>query len=155
LSRPESNEDFEDMLAALREVGADFLIVGSYAVAAHGLLRATEDIDLFVRSTAENAQLVYEAIVRFGAPIAAHGITAADFAKPDTVYQIGLPPRRIDILTSIDGVSFDEACEGAIEGNVGAVAVRFIGRSALVRNKRATGRAKDLGDAEELERQGR
>ena len=150
----EVNPDFADMVACLVEHEVDFLVVGAYALAAHGFPRATGDIDLLVRPTAANAERVLRALAAFGAPVAAHGVSTRDFEQPDHVYQIGLPPRRIDILTSISGVSFDEAAADAVDGNLGGVPVKFIGREAMVRNKRASGRLKDLADAELLEQDG-
>jgi len=145
------NEDFVDIVACLTAEGAEFLVVGAYALAAHGFPRMTGDIDLFVRPTIENAARVYRALLAFGAPVTAHGVTERDFQIEDNVYQMGLPPRRIDIMTSISGVSFDEATAEALEGKLGTASVRFIGRAALARNKRAAGRPKDLVDAELLE----
>jgi hypothetical protein len=150
MSAVDVNEDFVDIAKGFVDNGVDFLIVGAYALAAHGFPRTTGDIDLFVRPTPENAARVFRALADFGAPIAAHGVTQRDFEVEDKVYQLGLPPRRIDILTSISGVSFDEAAEAAIEGNLGPVRVRFIGKAAMARNKLASGRPKDLADAELL-----
>ena len=145
------NEDFVDMAKGFIDHGVEFLIVGAYALAAHGFPRTTGDIDMLVRPTAENAARVFRALTDFGAPVAAHGVTQHDFEVEEKVYQLGLPPRRIDILTSISGVSFDEAAAEAIEGNLGPVRVRFIGKAAMARNKRASGRPKDLVDAELLQ----
>jgi hypothetical protein len=145
------NEDFADVVASLVAERAEFLIVGAYALAAHGFPRMTGDIDILVRPTAANAERVYRALLAFGAPLSAHGVSASDFAAEGNVYQMGLPPRRIDVLTSVSGVSFDEANAEAIEGQLGSVVVRFIGKAALVRNKRAAGRPKDLVDADLLE----
>jgi hypothetical protein len=144
------NEDFVDIASHFIENGVEFLIVGAYALAAHGFPRATGDIDLFVRPTPENAARVFRALVAFGAPVAAHGVTPQDFAVENHVYQMGLPPRRIDVLTSISGVSFDEAATGAIDGQLGPVKIRFIGKAAMARNKVAAGRPKDLADAQLL-----
>lgn len=144
------NEDFVDMLSALTDNGVEFLIVGAYALAAHGFPRATGDIDILVAPTPDNATRVFRALVGFGAPVAAHGVTPTDFATKGAVYQIGLPPRRIDLLTSITGVEYDEAAVGAVNGHVGPCAVRFIGRAALIKNKQSTGRTKDLADVEQL-----
>jgi hypothetical protein len=141
------NEDFVDIAKGFIDNGVDFLIVGAYALAAHGFPRTTGDIDIFVRPAPENAARVFRALADFGAPVAAHGVTQHDFEVEDKVYQLGLPPRRIDILTSISGVSFDEAAENAIQGNLGPVKVRFIGKAAMARNKLAAGRPKDLVDA--------
>jgi hypothetical protein len=145
------NEDFVDIARSFIDNGVDFLIVGAYALAAHGFPRTTGDIDIFVRPAPANAARVFRALADFGAPVAAHGVTQRDFEVEDKVYQLGLPPRRIDILTSISGVSFDEAAENAIEGNLGPVKVRFIGKEAMARNKLASGPPKDLVDAELLQ----
>jgi hypothetical protein len=145
------NEDFVDIVACLEAEGAEFLIVGAYALAAHGFPRMTGDIDIFVRPTLENSARVYRALLAFGAPVVAHGVTERDFQIEDNIYQMGLPPRRIDIMTSVSGVSFDEASAEAIEGKLGDVTVRFIGKAAQARNKRAAGRPKDLVDAALLE----
>lgn len=145
------NEDFVDIAKGFIDNGVEFLIVGAYALAAHGFPRTTGDIDIFVRPAPGNAARVFRALADFGAPVAAHGVTQHDFEVEDKVYQLGLPPRRIDILTSISGVSFDEAAENAIEGNLGPVRVRFIGKAAMKRNKLASGRPKDLVDAELLQ----
>lgn len=151
MTPPELNEDFADVLRALHEAGADFVIVGAHALAAFGVVRATGDIDLFVRSTTENAERVYAALTVFGAPLAAHGITISDFAQEGWVYQLGLPPRRIDVLTSISGVSFDDAWASRVPLRLAGVDVFVIGRDALIRNKRAAGRPKDVLDADLLE----
>jgi hypothetical protein len=144
------NEDFRDLLRALLEADARFLVVGAHAMAVHGVPRATGDLDVWVAADPENADLVVRALVRFGAPLATMGITRADFLREDQVVQIGLPPRRIDVLTSISGVPFAEAWEGRVAHEVAGLIVPFLGRTALVRNKRASGRAKDLADLEAL-----
>src|SRR5262245_61715652 len=95
------NEDFRDVVVVFCDEGVEFVIVGAYALAFHGAPRASGDIDLFVRPSLENAARVYDALMQFGAPVAAHGVMAADFARAGTIYQIGLPPRRVDILTEI------------------------------------------------------
>jgi len=144
-------EDFIDFVRCLREERCEFLIVGAHAIAAHGAPRATGDLDVFVRADESNAERVFRALLRFGAPVAAHGVTASDFVVSGTVYQMGLPPNRIDVMTEISGVSFDEAACDTIEGHLGSERVRCIGLAALIRNKRAAGRSKDLADAETLE----
>jgi hypothetical protein len=96
------NPDFSDMLSTLNAEGVEYLVVGGYALGAHGLPRATKDIDIWVRPTAENAERAFRALARFGAPL--HGLTMADLASKGTVFQIGVPPLRIDILTMIDGI---------------------------------------------------
>jgi len=148
---PGLNPDFVDLLEALREADVEFVIVGAHAMAAHGVPRATGDLDVLVRPTRENARRVLEGLRRFGAPVDAHGITEEDFVTPGTVYQIGLPPRRIDILSSISGVSFDEAASERLVVEVDGLDLGFIGRRALLDNKRATGREKDLLDVKLLE----
>lgn len=144
------NRDFEDMLAALEASGARYLVVGAHALAVHGIPRATGDLDLWVEASPENADRVWTAILAFGAPAEALGVELADLARSGTVVQIGMAPRRIDILTGIDGVSFEEAWPGRTSARLGKIEVPVIGRDAIVRNKRATGRAKDLADLEAL-----
>ncbi len=151
-SSADVNDDFVDMLTALQRHDVAFVIVGAYALAAHGFPRATGDIDIFVEPTRDNAVKVFRALLDFGAPVAAHGVTASDFESVGTVYQIGLPPRRIDLLTSISGVEYAEAVSDALPGHVGPCEVRFIGRAALIKNKSATGRTKDVADVEQLRR---
>ena len=143
------NPDYRDMLSALSAAGADYLVVGAHAVAAHGFPRATGDLDIWVRPTKENADRVWRALVNFGAPRSQ--LKAEDFCSPDTVYQVGLAPNRIDILTSIDGVHFDEAWPHRKQTNVDELVFFVIGRNQLLANKRATGRPKDLADVAWLE----
>jgi hypothetical protein len=145
------NEDFRDILALLLESGAEFVVVGAHALAIHGAARATGDIDLLVRPTVENAERVCAALRAFGAPLATHGVSSRDFAVEGTIYQLGLPPRRIDVLTRIDGVSFDEVWAGREHRNVDELSVPFLGRAELMRNKKAAGRPKDLADLALLE----
>lgn len=140
------------MLEALSSARVEFIVVGAHALAAHGYPRATGDIDILVRPTSENAARVITALQRFGAPVEAHGISQADFEQLGNVYQIGLPPRRIDILTEISGVSFDEAWASRVEAQLGGRTLAILGRAMLIRNKRATGRDKDLLDAAWLEK---
>jgi predicted nucleotidyltransferase len=144
------NEDFRDLLVLLADGGVEFVIVGAYALAFHGAPRASGDIDLFVRPSPVNAQRVFDALVRFGAPLESAGVTADDFAQPGAVYQIGLPPRRIDLLTEISGLSFDEAWASRITAEVEGRTVSFIGREALLKNKEAAGRLKDIADVDRL-----
>jgi hypothetical protein len=149
----EFNEDFTDLLRALIEARVEFVIVGAHALAAHGLPRATGDIDILVRPTQPNAERVMQALRAFGAPVSAHAVQAGDFATPGTVYQMGLPPRRIDLLTEITGVSFDDAWASRMEVEVAGLQLGFLGREALIENKRATGRDKDLLDVKALTEQ--
>ena len=143
------NRDFAEMLSALATEGVEYLIVGAYAVAGHGLPRATGDIDLWVRPTAENAARLWQALERFGAPRSR--LTPETFTQKDVVYQIGLPPNRIDFLTSIDGVSFEDAWSERYVSDVGGIAVSMLSRRHLIANKRATGRPPDLADVARLE----
>ncbi len=126
--------------------------MGAHALAAHGLPRATGDLDVLVKPSPENAVRLLEALRAFGAPLAAHGVRAADFEVVDNVYQIGLPPRRIDLLTSISGVSFEEASASRVLVALEGMTLPVIGPRALLANKRATGRPKDIVDADALER---
>lgn len=146
------NRDFVEMLSALNATGADFLIVGAHAVAAHGYPRATGDLDIWVRSTLENAQRVRRALEEFGAPLS--NLSLEDLSHPDTVFQIGVSPCRIDILTSITGVDFANAWRNKIEIQVEGLTVFCIGKQDLLQNKKATGRPQDLADASFIERTG-
>ena len=148
---PTLNDDFLDMLDALAAEGVEFLIVGAHAMAVHGVPRATGDLDLLVRPEPDNAARVLAALRSFGAPVAQHGISERDFVQPGTVYQLGLPPRRIDLLTAISGVSFERAWATRVEAQLAGRQVGVLGRQALLENKRATGRAKDLADVRLLE----
>jgi hypothetical protein len=145
------NPDFRDMLSALSAEGVDYLLVGAYAMAAHGRPRATGDIDILVRPSPEDAKRVLRALKRFGAPLM--DLTEADLATPGNVFQIGLPPRRIDIMNEIDGVGFDEAWQARVTREVDGVTVPVISREHLLRNKRIAGRPKDRADAAWLEEQ--
>jgi hypothetical protein len=140
------NLDFAERLSALSAAGAEFVVVGAHALAAHGVARATGDIDILVNPTASNAERVLEALARFGAPL--FDLTKSDLEKDDTVFQIGVPPGRIDILTGISGVSFDRAWRGRLMVNLQSVPepVAVLGRSEFIANKRAAGRPKDLLD---------
>ena len=144
------NEDYREMLQCLSEAGAEYLVVGAFAMAVHGRPRATGDLDLWVGPVPDNARKVYNALAQFGAAL--DKVDEATFAVPGVVFQIGVAPRRIDILTAIDGVDFDEASAGKRVVTIDGLEVPFIGKEDLIRNKRATGREKDRLDAEELEK---
>lgn len=144
-------EDFRDVLAQLNAAGARFLVVGAHALAAHGVPRVTGDLDIWIDPTQANSRRVWVALVEFGAPFEALGIGEKDFETPDRVIQFGLPPYRIDVLTSISAVTFDEAWAERISGELFDVPVFFLGRAAFVRNKRASGRPKDLEDIRALD----
>ena len=139
------------MLRALIEADVEFVIVGAHALAVHGVPRATGDIDVFVRPSRENAERVMNALRAFGAPTSAHGVSRSDFETGGNVYQIGLPPRRIDLLTEISGVDFDDAWGSRVRVERSGLQLPFIGLEALIRNKRASGRDKDLVDVKTLQ----
>lgn len=144
------NADFLDMLDALEEAGTSYIVVGAHAMAVHGVPRATGDLDIFVEPSADNAGRVADALRSFGAPLDIHGVGEADFAQPGTVYQLGLPPRRIDLMTAISAVPFREAWESRVEVEVEGRRIPFLGRQSLIANKRASGRTRDLLDIELL-----
>jgi len=143
------NPDFRDILSAFHAEQVEFLVIGSYAVAVYGRARATEDLDIWVRPSEVNSHRVMQALLRFGAPTSA--LSAQDFQFADAVFQMGNPPWRIDILTSIDGVTFDEAWPDRQMWVVEELAIPILSRQHLIANKRAVGRTKDLADVEELE----
>jgi hypothetical protein len=137
------------MLCELLDSKVDFLLVGAYALAAHGFPRSTGDIDLWVRADIETGPRTFNAIKRFGAPI--HDLTIEDLSKPGFIFQIGVPPVRIDILTTVSGLTFDEAWSNRIIVNWDGLDIPVIAREDLIVNKRATGRTKDAADVERLE----
>ena len=144
--------DFRDMLSALFAEDAEFLLVGAFAVAAHGYPRATGDLDILVRPTPENAPRVLRALRRFGAPL--HGLKEEDLSRPDTIFQMGVPPWRIDVLTSVTAVTFDEAWSRRFMKKVDEMELPFISLEHLVRNKTAVARPQDLADVARLEGRG-
>jgi hypothetical protein len=143
------NDDYRDMLRALSGEGVEYLLVGAYAMAAHGYPRATMDIDLWVRPSAANADAVLRALTRFGAPL--ENLSANDLQRDDTVFQIGVAPRRIDIITGATGLQFSAARRRAMTVMIDDLAVPILALEDLIANKRATGRTRDLADAEALE----
>jgi len=140
------NPDFLALLRELSAADARYLIVGAYAVTFHSRPRGTGHLDLWVAPAAENPGRVYQALKRFGAPLAQ--LTLDDFTRPETVVQVGVPPRRIDLLTSLTGLEFESAWSSHVEGRFGDLICPFIGRDDLIRNKLALGRARDLADVE-------
>jgi hypothetical protein len=146
----EACKDFVELFHVLNERHCEYLIVGGYAVAFYGYPHFTGDIDIFTNPRADNADRIMEALEAFG--FGELGISADDFKKADEIIQLGYPPERVDFVTGIDGVSWDEAWPGRMAGSYGGEPVFFIGRDELLRNKRAFGRKKDLLDVEELER---
>jgi hypothetical protein len=141
--------DFKELLELLNAKKVEYLVVGGHALAHHGFIRATKDIDVYVHPTQENAHRVMDALDAFG--FGKTGLKEEDFEKPDQIIQLGFPPVRIDLITSINGVSWEQAAGGASQGDYGGTPVPFIGRAELIANKKAAGRARDLADAEELE----
>lgn len=146
LNFPHLWPDFADLLECFMAERVDFLLVGAFALAANGVVRATTDMDVWVRPNTENAKRTLAALARFGAPIEQHGVTAADFDHPDSVYQIGLPPMRIDVLTSIDGVNFEEAWQNRVVIEIGGLRLFTLSLGMFIQNKRAAGRPRDLQD---------
>jgi hypothetical protein len=138
------NKNFKDMLQAFNEANVDYLLVGAYALAAHGCPRATGDIDFWIRTSSANAARVWTALLKFGAPMST--ISVEDFATPDIVFQIGLPPQRIDILTSISGVEFSTAWESRIVVDIDELSIPVLALKDLLTNKSSTGRDKDQAD---------
>jgi predicted nucleotidyltransferase len=143
------NKDYREMLQCLLEEKVSFLLVGAYALAVHGFPRATKDIDFFVWATPENATNLVRALARFGAPL--DGISESDFSAAGTVFQIGNSPRRIDVLTSISGIEFEQAYANRKNILLEGLDIPVISISDLIANKRASGRAQDLADVEKLE----
>ncbi|MDT4897580.1 MAG: hypothetical protein QOH25_2657 [Acidobacteriota bacterium] len=145
------NPDFRDMLSCLRDEEVEFIIVGAYALAAHGLPRATGDIDIWVRNSSANAQKTIRALAKFGAPTSS--LSEKDFISPDMVVQIGVEPSRIDLLTGIDGIEFDEAWENKVSINIDDLKIYTLSKADLLKNKLTTSRDKDQADIAWLEKQ--
>jgi len=142
--------DYKDMLSALSNADVDFVVVGAFALAAHGNPRSTGDIDIYIRPTNVNATRLMDALKEFGTPISE--ISTSDFEKTDTVYHIGVAPCRIVLLTGLDGIDdFDDAWRTHIKNHVDGTFIPVLGREALIKNKRATGRPQDLADIAWLE----
>ncbi len=141
------------MLAELSAAGAEYLVVGAHALTAHGYMRATYDLDVWVRPSPENARRVWSALVKFGAPL--KDVAEQDFQREDLIYQMGVQPVRIDILTSISGVDFETAWGKKQAVKLGDQVVYVISREDLIENKKASGRPKDLLDVDYLERAAR
>jgi len=143
------NQDFVEMLSELSAAGAEFIIVGAHALAVHGLPRATGDLDIWIRSTPENAGKVWKALIAFGAPL--DQLSMNDLSTPGIIFQIGVVPCRIDILTDIDGVEFDEAWANRRYIKIHGIDIPVIGMQELLKNKRAAGRPQDIADVTRLE----
>ncbi len=145
--------DYVDLLHSFVEAEVEFLLIGGWAVAVHGNPRATQDMDILVRATPENAARVFGALQTYGAPLQMHSVTKELFSTPRYGYRIGRKPVQIEILTTIDGVEFSEAHAKHVLAEVDGIAIPVIGRDALLKNKRAAGRHKDLADVDALEEQ--
>ena len=143
------NPHFREVLSEFCEEGVEFLLVGAHAVAIYGLPRATGDIDLWIRCTPENSKKVWRALAKFGAPV--KDISPEDFQTPDLIFQVGLPPSRVDVITSIEAVEFDEAWAQRKEVIVEGLKVSVLSRAHLLQNKKAAGRPQDIADVERLE----
>ncbi len=141
--------DFRDLLAEFNAHEVEYLVVGAHALAAHGHVRATKDLDVWVRPSAANAPRVLKALAAFGAPL--HDLTESDLTGPGLIFQIGVEPVRIDVITAIDGVQFDEAWPARFHATLADLPVPVLSRHHLVVNKKATGRLQDLADVERLE----
>jgi hypothetical protein len=142
------NRDFRDLLFEFNAQDVEFLVVGAHALAAHGHVRGTKDLDVWVRPDPDNARRVLHALAAFGAPLA--DLTEDDLSAPGIVFQIGVEPVRVDILTSIDGVTFEEAWTNRVQAQFSDQTVSVLSRADLVRNKSASGRLQDLADLERL-----
>lgn len=142
------NSDLREFIALLNSNEVEYLVVGAFAVSFHGYPRYTGDLDLLVRPAPENAGRILRAISEFG--FESLQVTEADLQTPGFVLQLGISPNRIDLLTTISGVTFEEAWTTRCNADIDGIATHYIGRNELIRNKESTGRARDLGDAEEL-----
>ena len=143
------SKDFKEFIALLNAHEVQYIIVGGYAVAFHGYPRYTKDMDFWVLPNPENADRLLTALREFG--FASLELSSEDFLLPNNVIQLGQPPYRIDIMTSVSGVNFSDCFSATVETELDGVPVRFIGLEDLKKNKRSTGRLKDLSDVEELE----
>mgnify|MGYP001199611058 CR=1 FL=1 len=143
------NEDYKEMLQSLIDENVRFILVGAYALAAHGYPRATMNIDIWVMPSPGNADAVLRALKKFGAPL--HGLTSNDLQKPDTIFQIGVAPRRIDIITGASGLDFESAFANSLKTEIEGIRLNIPSLDDLICNKKASGRSKDIADAEALE----
>ena len=142
----EVQQDFRDLLELFNKNKVDYIIVGAYALGFHGAPRYTGDLDIFVRPDPVNAKSIMKALHEFG--FGSVGLTEADFEEEGKVVQLGFPPVRIDLITSITGVSWEKARSGRMDGSFGDLMVHYIGREDFISNKRALGRKKDIADLE-------
>ncbi len=142
------NEDYREMLQLLLDHEVKFLVVGAYAMSAYGVVRATGDIDVWVMVSTDNSESIYQSLLQFGSPL--EHIDEKTFCEEGVIFQIGVAPRRIDILTRIDGVDFHQAYERRKEVIVDDLKIPFISKEDLIKNKQSTGREKDALDVKEL-----
>lgn len=147
----EMRPDYKELFELLNAHEVEYVIVGAVALGFYGIPRYTGDVDVFISRTPTNAERIMAALTDFG--FGNIGLTTADFEAKDNVVQLGVPPVRIDIMTSIEGVGWAEASASKTSGDYGGVAVWVIGRDMLIKNKKALGRLKDLADVEALEEQ--
>ncbi len=145
-------QDFTDLLIELRQADVEFLLIGGWAVILYGHVRATDDMDIFIRPSTTNSARVFAALEAFGAPLRAHAVTPGHFANAGHAYRFGIAPFKIEVLTKISGVSFDDALRGSKTFELEGHQIPYIGKAALIANKKSAGRLKDLADVEELER---
>lgn len=141
-------KDSKEFVELLSSNGVDFLIVGGHAVGFHGYPRFTGDLDIWVRTSPENATRLARVFAAFG--FSEEEALIGLFSEPGNMLQLGLPPNRIDVLSQISGIDFSEAWPNRIHGNLNGIAVGIIGVEDLLRNKRASGRPKDLADVDEI-----
>lgn len=145
-------QDFKELLSEFNAQSVEYLVVGAHALAAHGHVRATKDLDIWIRPDPENGLLVLAALREFGAPL--HGLTERDLATPGLIFQMGVAPIRIDIITEIDAVEFEDAWADRVVTSFAGEPTQVLSRHHLIQNKRASGRTQDLADVEWLEKQG-
>ncbi len=141
--------DFDEFIGSLTAHGVEFVVVGAYALAFHGVPRFTGDIDILIRPSHDNARHLLAALVEFGFPV--EGLSPEAIADPRRMIEMGVPPVQIHVMSSISGVDWDQVWSDSVEGGLGRHPVRFIGRDSFLRNKRAAGRPKDLADIDALE----
>ena len=147
------NKDFKDILQLLLEENVDFLLVGGYAMGAHGYPRATKDIDIWVWADMANSKKVFSTLAKFGAPM--DNVSPSDFSDAGVIFQIGVPPNRVDIITDLSGVDFKTCRGNRIVVSIDGLDVPVIGRADLIANKRALGRPQGLVDADILKNESR
>ena len=145
-----ANSDYKDILQIFARNHVEYLIVGGYAFGKYAEPRYTKDMDLWVNPTKKNARLVWGSLVEFGAPLRASGVTENTFCDPESIYQIGVAPVRIDIIMSLEGVTFEKAWSRRVESNFGGVTAAFISLDDLILVKELAGRPQDLADVKTL-----